>query len=191
MLTNVFNPKEITGAPISWLLGGNPLLEGVWFFANGVVCIQTSYDLFMIALEDQDDIHSVFFSLNEVAKTSIEMILRRRKVILRDRCVTLRRRCATLRDRCVTLRDRWATLLLTLFLKSPVFIIQKTSNFKNIKYFYSLDKKHCPRSSWFHLSWSITNGLPTRQAILFFQIIITNQMSHITNHISNFSSQFF
>jgi len=56
LLTNVFNPKEITGAPISWLLGGNPMLEGVWFFANGVVCIQTSFDLFMIALEDQDDV---------------------------------------------------------------------------------------------------------------------------------------
>ena len=56
MLTNVFNPKEITGAPISWLLGGNPMLEGVWFFANGVVCIQTGYDLFMIALEDQEEV---------------------------------------------------------------------------------------------------------------------------------------
>jgi len=56
LLTNVFNPKEVTGAPISWLLGGNPMLEGVWFFANGVVCIQTSFDLFMIALEDQEEV---------------------------------------------------------------------------------------------------------------------------------------
>ncbi len=63
MLTNVFNPKEITGAPISWLLGGNPLLEGVWFFANGVVCIQTGFDLFMIALEDQDDVQRM---VNEI-----------------------------------------------------------------------------------------------------------------------------
>ncbi len=59
MLTNVFNPKAVTGAPISWLLGGNPLLEGVWFFGNGVVCIQTSYDLFMIALEDQEDVQKM------------------------------------------------------------------------------------------------------------------------------------
>ncbi len=59
MLTNVFNPKTVTGAPISWLLGGNPLLEGVWFFGNGVVCIQTSYDLFMIALEDQEDVQKM------------------------------------------------------------------------------------------------------------------------------------
>lgn len=59
MLTNVLNPKTVTGAPISWLLGGNPLLEGVWFFGNGVVCIQTSYDLFMIALEDQEDVQKM------------------------------------------------------------------------------------------------------------------------------------
>lgn len=59
MLTNVLNPKSVTGAPISWLLGGNPLLESVWFFGNGVVCIQTSYDLFMIALEEQDDVQKI------------------------------------------------------------------------------------------------------------------------------------
>jgi hypothetical protein len=59
MMTNVLNPKTVTGAPISWLLGGNPLLEGVWFFGNGVVCFKTSYDLFMIALEDQDDVQKM------------------------------------------------------------------------------------------------------------------------------------
>ncbi|MCC6329295.1 MAG: hypothetical protein IT174_12315, partial [Acidobacteria bacterium] len=59
MLTNVLNPKSVTGAPISWLLGGNPLLESVWFFGNGVVCIQTSYDLFMIALEEHGDVQKM------------------------------------------------------------------------------------------------------------------------------------
>jgi ElaB/YqjD/DUF883 family membrane-anchored ribosome-binding protein len=56
MMTNVLNPKTITGAPIDWLLGGNPLLEGVWFFGNGLVCFQTSYDFFMIALDGQEDV---------------------------------------------------------------------------------------------------------------------------------------
>lgn len=56
MMTNVLNPKTVTGAPIDWLLGGNPLLEGVWFFGNGMVCFKTSYDFFMIALEGQDDV---------------------------------------------------------------------------------------------------------------------------------------
>ncbi len=59
MMTNVLNPKTVTGAPISWLLGGNPMLESVWFFGNGIVCLKTSYDLFMIALEDQHDVQQI------------------------------------------------------------------------------------------------------------------------------------
>ncbi|MEP7212677.1 MAG: hypothetical protein ABI791_06360 [Acidobacteriota bacterium] len=56
MMTNIFNPKTITGAPLDWLIGGNPLLEGVWFFGNGMVCFKTSYDFFMIALDGQEDV---------------------------------------------------------------------------------------------------------------------------------------
>jgi ElaB/YqjD/DUF883 family membrane-anchored ribosome-binding protein len=56
MMTNILNPKTITGAPIDWIIGGNPLLEGVWFFGNGMVCFKTSYDFFMIALEDQEEV---------------------------------------------------------------------------------------------------------------------------------------
>lgn len=56
MMTNVLNPKTITGAPIDWIIGGSPLLEGVWFFGNGLVCFKTSYDFFMIALDGQEDV---------------------------------------------------------------------------------------------------------------------------------------
>jgi ElaB/YqjD/DUF883 family membrane-anchored ribosome-binding protein len=59
MMTNVFNPKTITGAPIDWLLGRNPLLEGVWFFGNGIVCFKTGYEFFMFALEDQEDVQRI------------------------------------------------------------------------------------------------------------------------------------
>ncbi|MDM7921851.1 MAG: hypothetical protein QUS14_06085 [Pyrinomonadaceae bacterium] len=59
MMTNVLNPKTITGAPIDWLLGGNPMLEGVWFFGNGLVCFKTSYDFFMIALDGQQDVEKM------------------------------------------------------------------------------------------------------------------------------------
>ncbi len=59
MMTNVLNPKTITGAPLDWLLGGNPLLEGVWFFGNGMICFKTSYDFFMIALDGQDDVQQI------------------------------------------------------------------------------------------------------------------------------------
>ena len=59
MMTNIINPKTITGAPIDWLIGGNPVLEGVWFFGNGIVCFKTGYDLFMISLEDDADVQRV------------------------------------------------------------------------------------------------------------------------------------
>lgn len=59
MMTNILDPKTITGAPIDWIIGGNPVLEGVWFFGNGLVCFKTSYDFFMIALEDHDDVQQI------------------------------------------------------------------------------------------------------------------------------------
>ncbi len=59
MMTNIFNPRTITGAPIDWILRGNPILEGVWFFGNGMVCIKTGYDFFMISLEDHKDVQRI------------------------------------------------------------------------------------------------------------------------------------
>lgn len=59
MLTNVLNPGAVTGFPIGNIIGGNPLLEGVWFFGNGMVCFKTSYDFFMIALEGQEDVEKM------------------------------------------------------------------------------------------------------------------------------------
>lgn len=59
LMTNIFNPKTITGAPLDWLIGGNPLLEGVWFFGNGMVCLKTSYDFFMIALDGDKDVERI------------------------------------------------------------------------------------------------------------------------------------
>jgi hypothetical protein len=51
----ILQPGPIVGAPISWLLGGNPILDGVWLFANGVICFQQGYKFFMVALKDQED----------------------------------------------------------------------------------------------------------------------------------------
>lgn len=56
LMTNIFNAGTVTGFPIGNIIGGNPLLEGVWFFGNGMVCFKTSYDFFMIALEGQEDV---------------------------------------------------------------------------------------------------------------------------------------
>jgi len=59
MWAQIFQPGAITGAPISWLLGGNPFLDGVWLFANGVICFHQGYKFFMIALANQDDVAKV------------------------------------------------------------------------------------------------------------------------------------
>lgn len=55
MWAQIFQPGPIVGAPVSWLLGGNPVLDGIWLFANGVVCFQQGYKFFMVALRDQED----------------------------------------------------------------------------------------------------------------------------------------
>src|SRR5207253_10809369 len=47
MFAQIVSPGAITGAPISWLLGGNPFLDGVWLFANGVICFHQGYKFFM------------------------------------------------------------------------------------------------------------------------------------------------
>jgi len=59
MWAQIFQPGPIVGAPISWLLGGNPFLDGVWLFANGVICFHQGYKFFMIALANQDEVTRV------------------------------------------------------------------------------------------------------------------------------------
>ncbi|MBO0722304.1 MAG: hypothetical protein J2P41_15870, partial [Blastocatellia bacterium] len=48
-----FSGATVTGFPVSLILGANPLLNSIWFFANGVICISEGYKFFMIALADQ------------------------------------------------------------------------------------------------------------------------------------------
>jgi hypothetical protein len=59
MWAQIFSGGPIVGAPISWLLGGNPFLDGVWLFANGVICFHQGYKFFMIALANQDEVARV------------------------------------------------------------------------------------------------------------------------------------
>lgn len=63
LMTNILNPKTVTGAPISWLLLGNPVLEGAWYFGNGLFCFKTGYDFFMISLEDDEDVQKIVTEL--------------------------------------------------------------------------------------------------------------------------------
>lgn len=59
MIATAFSGATVTGFPVSLLIGGNPLLNGIWFFANGVICISEGYKFFMIALADQEEVARV------------------------------------------------------------------------------------------------------------------------------------
>ena len=59
MFAQIVQPGSVVGAPVSWLVGGNPFLGGVWLFANGVICFHEGYKFFMIALADQDEVARV------------------------------------------------------------------------------------------------------------------------------------
>ena len=59
MFAQIANPVGLTGAPISLIFGGNPFLDGVWLFANGVICFHQGYKFFMIALADQEEVKRV------------------------------------------------------------------------------------------------------------------------------------
>src|SRR2546427_718123 len=59
VFAQIVQPGAITGASISWLLGGNSFLDGVWLFANGVICFHQGYKFFMIALADQEEVKRV------------------------------------------------------------------------------------------------------------------------------------
>jgi hypothetical protein len=57
MFAQILQPGSVVGAPVSWLVGGNPFLGTVWLFANGVICFHEGYKFFMIALTDQDEVN--------------------------------------------------------------------------------------------------------------------------------------
>jgi hypothetical protein len=59
MIGAAFSGATVTGLPVSLLVGANPLLNGIWFFANGVICISEGYKFFMIALADQEEVARV------------------------------------------------------------------------------------------------------------------------------------
>jgi hypothetical protein len=59
MFAQILQPGSVVGAPVSWLVGGNPFLGGVWLFANGVICFHEGYKFFMIALADQQEVNRI------------------------------------------------------------------------------------------------------------------------------------
>jgi hypothetical protein len=52
----ILQPGRITGAPVSWLLGGNPVLDGIWLFSNGLICFHQGYKFFIMAFADEETV---------------------------------------------------------------------------------------------------------------------------------------
>lgn len=73
MWAQIFQPGALTGAPISWLLGGNPFLDGVWLFANGVICFHQGYKFFMIALANQQDVARVVREIKGLLPAAVQV----------------------------------------------------------------------------------------------------------------------
>jgi hypothetical protein len=71
MFAQILQPGSIVGAPVSWLVGGNPFLGGVWLFANGVICFHEGYKFFMIALADQDEVAKVVREIKGLLPASV------------------------------------------------------------------------------------------------------------------------
>ncbi|MBI4470080.1 MAG: hypothetical protein HY650_12240 [Acidobacteria bacterium] len=53
----------VGGAPLSWIIGGNPLLSSVWLFANGVICIHSGYKILLLAIKDDTETMEIWEGL--------------------------------------------------------------------------------------------------------------------------------
>ncbi|HEV7743867.1 MAG TPA: hypothetical protein VGO56_02620 [Pyrinomonadaceae bacterium] len=71
MFAQILQPGSVVGAPVGWLIGGNPFLGTVWLFANGVVCFHEGYKFFMIALADQDEVNRVVREIKGLLPASV------------------------------------------------------------------------------------------------------------------------
>ncbi len=55
----IFSPGRIVGFPIDILLGGNPVMETIFLFSNGLICIHNGYEFIMMAVADQEEVQRV------------------------------------------------------------------------------------------------------------------------------------
>jgi hypothetical protein len=59
LMYEAFTGGAVVGFPINLILGGNPALNSIWLFGNGVVCFHNGYKFFMMALAKEDDLQRV------------------------------------------------------------------------------------------------------------------------------------
>jgi hypothetical protein len=59
LIAESLSPARLTGAPIELILGGHPLLNSLWLFSNGLVCLHTGVRLLLIAFAEAEDVQRV------------------------------------------------------------------------------------------------------------------------------------
>jgi hypothetical protein len=59
ILGEIFSPGHIVGFPIDLLLGQNPILETIWLFSNGLVCIHNGYEFITMAFADNTQVQKM------------------------------------------------------------------------------------------------------------------------------------
>lgn len=56
LIAESLSPGRIIGAPIELILGGNPLLNSIWLFSNGLICLHAGYRFFLLAVADEETV---------------------------------------------------------------------------------------------------------------------------------------
>lgn len=59
IMGEIFSPDHIVGFPIDLILGGNPIMETVWLFSNGLICIHNGYEFIMMAVAEDEQVQRV------------------------------------------------------------------------------------------------------------------------------------
>lgn len=71
LMYEAFTGGAVVGFPINLILGGNPMLNSIWLFGNGLVCFHNGYKFFMMALAKEDDVARVIRDLKGLLPAAV------------------------------------------------------------------------------------------------------------------------
>jgi hypothetical protein len=71
LMYEAFTGGAVVGFPINLILGGNPMLNSIWLFGNGLVCFHNGYRFFMMALAKEDDVERVIRELKGLLPAAV------------------------------------------------------------------------------------------------------------------------
>ncbi len=72
LIAESLSPARLTGAPIELILGGNPILNRLWLFSNGLICVHNGVRFFLIAFADAEAVQRVVREIRGVLPTAEE-----------------------------------------------------------------------------------------------------------------------